>query len=468
VEKDVQVPDIEIKKKLQLDNPWWSGGSATDGSYPKRRWLFQDLYKLWTNDGIRRAAILLGPRRVGKTVLLKQLIDQLIADGIPPKTIFSVQLDQPIYSNLFLEQLIHRFIEIGHHGNTDRLFIIFDEIQYLRDWQLHLKTLVDSYPHLRIIVSGSAASALRRHSMESGAGRFTDFTLLPLSFAEFVEFTGRTTDINADLFMNNIEVLNDVFLEYLQYGGFPEAALEKDIRSSFEKHIGTDILDRVLLRDLPSLYGISDPQELNRLFASLAYSSGQEINLENLSKSSNLSKTTIRRYLEYLEAAYLIDIIYRIDGKGNRFQRDRSFKVYLTNSSLRTVLYGPLTENDPKLGAAIETAYLSQLRKFYPQHSGYGIVYARWKKPEKEIDFIVLERNLRPFDVHEVKWTDDKKALQKSLEVVKEFFVDNPSVMHAGVSSRTLDFDDHLNDFTFPVRPTAMIAYKASQIGRRA
>ncbi len=106
-------------------------------------------------------------------------------------------------------------------------------------------------------------------------------------------------------------------------------------------------MQKVLLHDLPSLYGIEDIQELNKLFTALAYNTGQEISLDSLSQNANVAKNTIQRYIDYLEAAFLITRVRRIDEKAQRFQRQRNFKVYLTNPSMRAALFGPLPDDAP-------------------------------------------------------------------------------------------------------------------------
>lgn len=92
----------------------------------------------------------------------------------------------------------------------------------------------------------------------------------------------------------------------MNFGGYPEAVFSETVRKNPRRYIKSDIIDKVLLRDLPSLYGIADVQELNSLFNTVAYNSAQEISVEDLSQSSGVSKPTIAKYLEYLEAAFLI------------------------------------------------------------------------------------------------------------------------------------------------------------------
>ena len=147
----------------------------------------------------------------------------------------------------------------------------------------------------------------------------------------------------------------------------------------------------MLLRDLPSLYGISDIQELNRLFTTLAYNSGHEVSLEGLSKSSGVAKNTIKRYLEYLEAAFLIRRVERIDRNAKRFKRAVSFKVYLINPSMRAALFGRIDGDDVAMGAMTETAIFSQW-----QHSKTELYYARWNSGEIDIVYLLkLQTGIR-------------------------------------------------------------------------
>jgi predicted AAA+ superfamily ATPase len=83
--------------------------------------------------------------------------------------------------------------------------------------------------------------------------------------------------------------LNAEFINYLNYGGYPEAVLSITAQKDSVRYIKSDIIDKVLLRDLPSIYGIADVQELNALFTTIAYNTGNEISLESLSQSSGVS-----------------------------------------------------------------------------------------------------------------------------------------------------------------------------------
>jgi len=409
----LQVSDRDVLRSLEQDNPWWSTLRLPPAaSYSHIRSYFQRFYELATAWDVRRTLILMGPRRVGKTVMLYQLVGRLIESGFSPKHILLTPIDTPIYSGIPLEKLLNLFEQHTQASKDDRRVVIFDEIQYLKDWEVHLKVLTDRYPNTRFIASGSAAAALRLKSQESGAGRFTDFYLPPLTFAEFLDFVGKHQLVHENptrpgrYATSDIEELNQQFINYLNYGGYPEAVLNPQIQKNIRQFLARDIVDKVLLRDLPSLYGIQDIQELNRLFATLAYNSGQEVSLEALSSNSGVAKNTINRYMEYLEAAFLIVRVRRVDDSGRTFQRARQFKVYLTNPSMRAALYAPISETDEAMGALVETAIFSQ---WFHSPQIRHIHYARWKsgRQDREVDLVsVHPATLKPRWAYDVKWSD--------------------------------------------------------------
>jgi predicted AAA+ superfamily ATPase len=277
---------------------------------------------------------------------------------------------------------------------------------------VHLKSLVDSYRTTKFIVSGSAAAALKLKSVESGAGRFSNFMLPPLTFYEFIHLKKLDHLIKPDtiqwkgniaLFASstNIAELNRQFINYVNFGGYPEVIFNQEIQDNPGRFMRADIIDKVLLRDLPGLYGIQDVQELNSLFTTMAWNSGQECSLEELSKSSGVKKATLRQYLTYLEAAFLAYLVKRVDQKAGRFQRENFFKLYLTNPSLRSALFAPLDPTSDSMGSMVETAIFSQ----WMQRTSFVPYYARWKNGE--VDLVSLNRsNQRPDWAVEVKWTN--------------------------------------------------------------
>ncbi len=402
-----KVPTEQVVKRLDIENPWWK-----DRQIPKifrafsPRAYLELFYPLVESRKIRRATVLMGPRRVGKTVLIHHAIQNLIDSGVSPDRIAYFSVDHPIYNGFALESFLDIYSEAtGVNYLEDECFIFFDEIQYLKSWETHLKTIVDRLPNIKCTVSGSAAAALKLKSQESGAGRFTDFLLPPLTFHEYLDLLDKkhlivSSDTKEGYFgTNNLEELNDNFLHYLNFGGYPEVIFSEEIQSDPGRYIKNDIIDKVLLRDLPSLYGLQNIQELNYLFTTLAFNTSNEVSLEELSKGSGVAKNTIKRYIEYLEAAFLIRTVHRVDRTAKRFKRANFFKVYLTNPSIRSALFFPIANTDPAMGEVSETAVYSQWF-----HSDTLLHYSRWKNGE--VDIVNIGKEQKVLWAIEVNWSD--------------------------------------------------------------
>lgn len=423
------IPTEKIIERLRYENPWWVTKEIPKTySIMSKRLYFDLFYPFVIERSIKRALVLMGPRRVGKTVMLFHCIDNLLKEGVNPHKVFFIGIDNPIYVNLGLEDILSLCKESLALKNLDGAFVFFDEIQYLKDWERHLKVLVDSYPETKFIVSGSAAAALKWHSTESGAGRFTDFLLPPLTFQEYIHlkkldhliYDGEIQYGNRNrqyCLTHDIKELNKEFVNYLNFGGYPEVVLSDKIQSDMGRYVKNDIVDKVLLRDLPSLYGIKDVQELNRFFTYIAYNTGNEFSYETMSKESGIQKDTLKKYLEYLEAAFLIKVLNKVGINAKRLKRITSFKVYLTNPSLRTALFSPITDTDQEMGNMVETAVLSQ----WMHREQLDLTYARWKEGRKEgeVDLVLVDdKSYKPVWGVEIKWSNryyDKPQELKSL-----------------------------------------------------
>lgn len=455
----------QVLDRIKFENPWWIDGHIEEDYNEMSRRLYFELFKpLVYEKEIRRAVVLMGPRRVGKTVMLFHLIEDMIQNGINPKKIIFITIENPIYNNISLEKLFEYAKEATGLTENSDWYVIYDEIQYCKDWELHLKTLVDSYRKDKFIVSGSAAAALKFASNESGAGRFTDFLLPPLTFNEYISLKGldrliKSTeliwkDIGITFYTStHLDELNRHFIDYINYGGYPEVIFSKKIQSNPGRYIRHDIVDKVLLRDLPSLYGISDTRELNSLFTTIAFNSGSEFSLESLSKQSQVPKTTLKKYIEYLEAAYLIKQVRRIDQSGRKFKRDNFFKIYLTNPSLRSALFSPITSNDEMIGNMVETAIYSQ----WMHRDRFTPWYARWSKGE--VDMVGLsDTTLKPLWALEIKWTNRFYKKPNELKSLYKFCIqsklNNPIVT-------TLDIEGEImyDSLNIQYLPAAAYAY---------
>ncbi len=469
---DLHIPVREVQRRLGLDNPWWKAGQGIDAEEAgwQRRSYFPQFAELALETTVRRAVVLIGPRRVGKTVMLKHLVSRLLNDGIAGTQVLFLSLDTPLYSGRSLESLVRLFIDQHQHPPNKPLWVLFDEIQYLKDWEVHLKSLVDTFSAIRFVASGSAAAALRMKSRESGAGRFSEFILPPLTFAEYLRFAEQEDSLIRENEMpservpsylaNDIHALNEEFINYLNYGGFPEAVMNPGVRANPARFLRQDVVDKVLLKDLPSLYGIGDTQELNRFFNVLAFNTGNELGLEDLSKHSGITKTKLSDYLEYLEAAFLIRRVHRIEDNARRLQRARTFKVYLTNPSIRAALFGSVQADDEAMGSLAETAVWSQW--LHSTEVSRSLHYARWKsgRQDLEVDIVSLDaRTQRPRFAVEIKWSDRACSDPRELRGMRELAHRHPLARTPLVTTRSHTGKIDVDGIAMEFMPVALHCY---------
>lgn len=460
----------QIIGRLKVDNPWWSEGRIPDFYASMTPRLYLDIfYPLVRATELRRALILMGPRRVGKTVMMYHTIQRLIEEGVPAQNIIYISVETPIYNKIYLEQLFQLACQIlNKSAGKEKMYVLYDEIQYLKNWEVELKSLVDTYINVKFIASGSAAAELKRRSDESGAGRFSDFSLPPLTFYEYIHLKGYSNIMTrvseqwgtcvASVY-NTIDIsrLNELFIDYINYGGYPEVVFSDKIRENPGQFIRHDIIDKVLLRDLPSLYGISDVQELNSLFTMIAYHSGAQFSYEKLSKESGVKKETLKKYINYLEAAFLIKVVRRTDDTAKSYQRETQFKIYLTNPSLRCALFNPIKEQDIEIGDMVETAVYAQ---WFPRQ-GVELRYANWRqgKQQGEVDIVGLDiARQKPAWAVEIKWSN--KFYDNPGDLVSlMYFMDKNLMNEALITSITESGVRNINGCNLHFMPVACYAY---------
>lgn len=465
----------QIIGKLRVDNPWWTENEIASYYAEMHPRLYLDIfYPLVVETEIKRALILMGPRRVGKTVMLFHTIQRLIADGVPPQNIIYISVETPIYNKILLEQLFYLAKQaLGKLNSKEGFYVFFDEIQYLKDWEVNLKSLVDTYHNVKFVASGSAAAELKKRSNESGAGRFTDFNLPPLTFYEYIHLKGysqlmipQKMEWNQNTIIGNTTIdiakLNKLFIDYINYGGYPEVVFSQRIQENPGQFVRHDIIDKVLLRDLPSLYGITDVQELNSLFTMIAYHSGAQFSYEGLSKDSGVKKETLRKYIQYLEAAFLIKKIRRSDDTAKEYRREMLFKLYLTNPSLRCALFQPIDENDEVIGNMVETAVYAQ---WIPRNA--NIAYANWNEGNRkkgEVDIVGLsDSKQKPDWAVEVKWSNKPFANPSSELKSLETFMKTNGLSDAIVTSISEEGKKEMPYGNLHFMPVACYAYTVGE-----
>jgi predicted AAA+ superfamily ATPase len=194
-------------------------------------------------------------------------------------------------------------------------------------------------------------------------------------------------------------------MRYLQVGGFPELALaDNDLMA--QQVMREDVVDKVLKRDLPSLYNIRNATELERIFLYLCNVSSEIVSIEAITKELNgVSRTTVENYIQFLESANLIYQSWPVDMAGKKVLKARP-KIYIADAAIRNaVLMDDSIMTDPTgMGKVVETAIYKHVAAFYYQFAT-SVGYFRGGKKNKEIDVVVDYPNIKNILI-EVKYRE--------------------------------------------------------------
>lgn len=391
---------------LSQYNPWWEGGRPADLP-ASRRAVYGEVRDWVINPPAPRAALLSGPRQVGKTTLLMQVIDTLLDQGAPPQNILYATFDHPLLKAMGVEKMVQLWRD--HHLPAEGLeYLFLDEIQFVPDWQTWIKHQVDFRKDRRIVVTGSA-TPLVAEGQESGVGRWHTIRLATLSFYEFLQLrrvdTPELPEVPtlASLFQWSAadrrktsaaaEPLVAHFHDYLLRGGFPQCALRPSIETA-QRMLREDIVDKVLRRDMTFMFGVRRVVELEQLFLYLCLHDGGLLDMTALCRNLEVKRPTANNYLALLENTHLL---YRLSpfGYGKEVLRAKH-KAYLADAAIgpSVLLMGRrLLENEAALGRAVETALFKHVYSRYYRDS---IGFSFWRaKTGHEVD-IVAQVGMRP------------------------------------------------------------------------
>ncbi len=415
----------EIISVLNGFNPWWSARPYVVP--PFRRLAFEACKTYLEDTTLRRAILLSGPRRVGKTTVLQQTAQFLVQKGHDPKSILYLSLDHPLLKLLSIREILSLYHE-STYSDGKPATLLLDEIQYAQQWETEIKLLLDHKPQYRILATGSASVVHRERLAESGVGRWITVPIPTLSFFEFVSIRNELPDGIApdlrvsDLFAlkpgdlpaltSQMRPLQPLFQRYLLVGGFPETATQENI-DLCQRLLREDVVERVLKRDMTALFGVRNINELEKLFIYLCLHSGGILAHQACAKDLGTSTTTVSNHLTLLEQA---NLIYRLppSGLGGKQILKARNKYYLVDAALRNavLLRGEeMFTNPEEMGTIVETTVLRHLYAYYYRDTP-EIVYWRDAVTQKEVDIIVRSpAYVLPF---EIKYRENPQLDKKS------------------------------------------------------
>ncbi len=364
--------------------------------------------------------ILNGPRQVGKTSLLKILMQELKNNNIPENRIFylnfeEIQILEKINQNP--ENLLDYIID----KNKKNYFFI-DEIQYLDNPSNFLKHIYDKYSSIiKIIATGSSSLELKAKFQDSLVGRKVSFNILPLDYEEFLIFKNYN-DLN-HLDKNNIPLeiklkYDKLLKEYLIYGGMPAVALQDDAIK--KEKLLSEYVDTYINKDIRSIGRIENISKFNSILKILCSQIGNLLNINELSNTTNIPRRKIEKYLDLLKHTFVLDIIdpYKnnIRSQVSKMPKTFFFDLGIRNAILNNFL--DLSGRQDDAGRLFENFVFLELKNLYQKN-----IYFYRTVNKSEIDFIIEKNN--KLSLIEVKY----KSLNKRINTrVIANFIDHSKI----------------------------------------
>jgi len=355
-------------------NEWWDAGKVSERYLAKyHRPLF---YKLLDFLPDRQALIVSGLRRIGKTTMLYQFIQRILEQGTDARRVLYFSFDEAAFDLKDVLETYRREVLRAEFRDAGRIFVFFDEVQKVEDWENKIKVYYDLNPNVKFFLSGSASLLLSGGAKESLAGRAYEFVMPPFKFREFLELKNAVPQFD-DIRMLNEKILVH-FLDFLRKAGFPELADEGD-DYKIRDYVRLSVVDRIIYRDIPSRFGRVDVDLLRGLSELFFRNPGFILNFDKLSKDLKRDKKTIMNYAHYLEFSLLIRLVpnFRISALA---ASRKARKVYPAATSIAFSFSGDL--GGQALGRALETIFCCEAEAAH-----------YYRKGNREIDFLLLGEN---------------------------------------------------------------------------
>lgn len=330
-----------------------------------------------------KAIILVGPRQVGKTTLLREFIRR------SDKQVLSLNCDEPEAQTMLTNTNVAKLQTII--GNNE--LVVIDEAQKVDNIGLTLKLIVDNMPDVQVIATGSSVFELRNSLNEPLTGRKFEYQMYPVSSGEIIDTYGLVEE------RRTLE-------NRLIYGSYPDIIMHPEEARRYL----TELTQSYLYKDILSLDSLRKPRLLDKLLQALAFQVGSEVSTNELARTLQTDGKTIDKYIDLLEKSY---VIFRLGGlsRNLRTELKRAKKIYFYDNGVRNAIiqqFAPVNlRND--MGVLWENFFIAERMK---RNHYYGLYCNRyfWRTTlQQEIDLV--EESDGEMTAFEMKWNPAKKVL---------------------------------------------------------
>lgn len=339
--------------------------------YTPSKWVSRQEEQLFEFDS-PLAQVVIGVRRSGKSTLChKVLLEQGVKYGY-------ANFDDDRLAKLQTEDLNTVLSCIYQIYGTDIQYLFFDEIQDVEGWHLFVNRLLRTPLH--IVVTGSNAKLLSGELATHLTGRYNEIHLFPFSFKEYcnyhtIDTTSITTKAEAKL--------KSAFMSYITEGGFPEIQNIRNKRGYVQS-----LIEAIVSKDIQRRFNIRNIDALRKIVNHLINNVCQEVNYEELGKLLNITDLTVKKYVDYLRQAFVIQLLTKYSYKSK--ERIRNAKAYIVDPGLQNNRENAFAAAN--IGWRLENVvYIELLRRC--ANDFLDIYYYKANPRAKEVDFVVCNQD---------------------------------------------------------------------------
>ena len=292
--------------------------------------------------------VLIGIRRSGKSVILKQIIDELKENNVDDNHIIYINFEDYDYEEYTNPKKLNNYVK-EKIIDDKKYYIFFDEVQNINKWEKVVNSL-RATKNTSIFITGSNSDLLSSDLATHIAGRYVSFKITPFTFDEVCKLLNITDKRD----------IEETFSDYIKWGGMPQRFMQTNDAS--RKTYLNDIYDSIIIKDIVKRFNIKDIDLLNRIVMYILTTPSQIFSPESLrnymqSDSRNVSLETLYNYLDYITRANLISKAERYDVRGKRILTGK-YKYYLTDLGFTNILSEGKKD---QIGAYLENIVYNEL-----------------------------------------------------------------------------------------------------------
>ena len=428
---------MDKNEVLAVLNDWniWRGAQDTG--------IIRSAYldRLQALMGSNQVITITGPRRAGKSYLMRQMARKLFEQGVKRENLLFVNFEDPRFTSFdtkLITQIFDVYTEFLSPAGTP--YIFFDEVQEVEGWEKWV-CMMHELKKAKIVVSGSNAHLLSRELGTLLTGRHLDLTVFPLSFQEFLIFNKMEARAPIDVAGKEAQI-SGLLRRYIESGSFPEVAL-----SDKKREILLNYFEDLLTKDLLKRFHVRKPQAMKSLIKYYLSNAGNLTTFMSAERFLHASSDTIEKFAGYFEDAYLTFFLKRFSFK-IREQEKSPRKVYAIDTGLCNALGFRFSEN---LGRLAENIVFIALKRKQALNPEMELFY--WKDVQhREVDFVVKD-GLKANRLIQVCWNiQDEKTKNRELrslaKAMKELNIAAATVITEGAEG-----EETLHDHTVKLIP---------------